>query len=197
MLACKTVNLFYGWEGGNALTSPNLSWNGLEEIFHVDGRIKKKNTTLTFWILERKALAGEFCKNFTDFTKMVNANEWLNKKIPAEQREQVTTVHTPPEGKMSPFSISHYGFGVAGSTEGELDLNDFVNLNVYVSKIKELNMKFCIATALMHAKQFERCKNKLPEVLTIEEIQNILGNTVEINEMEAQLNKLTLENKIL
>ncbi|CAG8771181.1 8352_t:CDS:2, partial [Gigaspora rosea] len=105
MLACKTVNLFYGWEGGNALTSPNLSWNGLEEIFH-----KTTNDLIIF--------------NF--IAKMVNANEWLNKKIPAEQREQVTrkidlslAVHTPPEGKMSPFSISHYGFGVAGSTEGD------------------------------------------------------------------------------
>ncbi|RIB28689.1 hypothetical protein C2G38_2157295 [Gigaspora rosea] len=40
-------------------------------------------------------------------------------------------------------------------------------------------------------KQLERCKNKLSEVLTVEEIRDILGNTVEINEMEAQLNKVT------
>ncbi|CAG8844752.1 43118_t:CDS:1, partial [Gigaspora margarita] len=43
-------------------------------------------------------------------------------------------------------------------------------------------------------KQLERCKNKLSEVLTVEEIRDILGNTVEINEMVAQLNKLTLKN---
>ncbi|CAG8801177.1 34307_t:CDS:1 [Gigaspora margarita] len=42
-------------------------------------------------------------------------------------------------------------------------------------------------------KQIERCKKILSEVLTAEEIQDLLGKTVEINELEAQLNKLTLK----
>ncbi|CAG8493707.1 6253_t:CDS:2, partial [Racocetra fulgida] len=39
-------------------------------------------------------------------------------------------------------------------------------------------------------KQLEKCKKKLTEVLTAEEIQDILGKKVEINELGIQLNKL-------
>ncbi|CAG8735880.1 8406_t:CDS:1 [Gigaspora margarita] len=42
-------------------------------------------------------------------------------------------------------------------------------------------------------KQLERCKIILSEVLTAEEIQDILGKTIEIDELETQLNKLILK----
>ncbi|CAG8800827.1 6774_t:CDS:1, partial [Racocetra fulgida] len=37
-------------------------------------------------------------------------------------------------------------------------------------------------------KQLEKCKKKLSEVLTDEEIQDIFGKKAEINELEIQLN---------
>ncbi|CAG8789802.1 5828_t:CDS:1, partial [Dentiscutata erythropus] len=46
-------------------------------------------------------------------------------------------------------------------------------------------------------KQLERCKKILTEVLSAEEIQDILGKMIEINELETQsnkLNKLTLKD---
>ncbi|CAG8755269.1 12595_t:CDS:1, partial [Dentiscutata erythropus] len=42
-------------------------------------------------------------------------------------------------------------------------------------------------------KQLEKVKNKLSNVLTAEEIQELLGKIVEINELEVQLNNLKIQ----
>ncbi|CAG8715125.1 4449_t:CDS:1 [Dentiscutata erythropus] len=78
---------------------------------------------------------------------MVNANEWLDKKIPADEREKATTLciyhqncsyrssqdkryYTYPtnEEQNNSQSAPHYSFYNV-ILEGKLDLNNFVNLN--------------------------------------------------------------------
>ncbi|CAG8562437.1 23260_t:CDS:1, partial [Gigaspora margarita] len=101
----------------------------------------------------------------------------------------------------------------------DVSIND---LKIEIKKIKEENLKYQLditksnldednqlwLDSLLEAqhevlhgnstyahKQLEKCKNRLSKVLTDEEIQDFLGNTVEINEMETQLNKLTLKKE--
>ncbi|KAF0504374.1 hypothetical protein F8M41_019550 [Gigaspora margarita] len=45
-------------------------------------------------------------------------------------------------------------------------------------------------------KQLEKVKKRLSNVLTVEEIQNLLGKKVEINELEVQLNKLNIKDNL-
>ncbi|RIB06633.1 hypothetical protein C2G38_2115678, partial [Gigaspora rosea] len=44
-------------------------------------------------------------------------------------------------------------------------------------------------------KQLEKVKNRLSNVLTAEEIQELLGKKVEINELEIQLNNLKIQEQ--
>ncbi|KAF0544040.1 hypothetical protein F8M41_003142 [Gigaspora margarita] len=101
----------------------------------------------------------------------------------------------------------------------DVSIND---LKIEIKKIKEENLKYQLDITksnldednqlwldslleaqheVLHSnstyarKQLEKCKKRLSKVLTDEEIQDILGNSVEINEIETQLNKLTLKKE--
>ena len=88
-------NLFYGWEGGNALTSLNLCWNNLgsEEILHVDfsgsqwnnrlGTEGRKNAVLTPLALEIINLDQKEEQHHVDF-----AGSW-NNKLGSERRKAI------------------------------------------------------------------------------------------------------------
>ncbi|RIB06635.1 hypothetical protein C2G38_498696 [Gigaspora rosea] len=243
---------------------------------------------------------------------MVDANKWLDAKIPKHQRTQTTQIiiygqcqnnHTTYRdnciycnylnqyNQSNPPNFTLYG---AFFLEGELDLNDFINLlTLYIynigtgeqklnlkidkcskltnlriekalisnfigedkrkinrltnqvekltsivrdikgfnlrdiklaaKKIEEENLKyqiFDIKSKLSQdcqllleilletqqevlkndsdfaRKQLEKVKKRLSNVLTVDEMQNLLGKKVEINELEVQLNKLKIKDNL-
>ncbi|CAG8816027.1 42946_t:CDS:2 [Gigaspora margarita] len=228
---------------------------------------------------------------------MVNANEWLNEKIPKQQRAQATHLYVYRQcqsGHTTYQNGCHYCNNKKNITnppqyqfystllEGELDLNDFVNLqylNVHgtgpgqdqqqkltnlkidkcnkltslqcnnppiskitvgenkqlitdrqrlksqvekltsvirnikgfnpgdlklmARKIEEENLKHQVSVTkkvlqndnTFARKQLEKIKKRLSTVLTAEEIQELLGKVVEINELEIQLKNLKILKK--
>ncbi|CAG8712105.1 28249_t:CDS:2, partial [Racocetra persica] len=69
-------------------------------------------------------------------------------------------------------------------TKSSLDENDQLWLESLIEAHKEILQN----NSAYACKQLEKCKKKLTEVLTDEEIQYILGKKVEINELETHLN---------
>ncbi|CAG8690812.1 24246_t:CDS:1 [Gigaspora margarita] len=249
---------------------------------------------------------------------MVDANLWLNAKIPKHQRAQITLLHIYRQCQSGHTiyyddcnycnyqnnhqsnqynQYNNYTYYGAFFLEGELDLDDFINLqelriygtgtdqgeqklnlkidkcsklthlminNAPVSnfiigedkrlinrltnqvekltsivrdikgfnirdiklaakKIEEENLKYQISVikskltedcqllleilletqqevlqndSTFARKQLEKVKKRLSNVLTAEEIQNLLGKKVEINELEVQLNKLNIKENL-
>ncbi|CAG8774624.1 8240_t:CDS:1 [Dentiscutata erythropus] len=108
--------------------------------------------------------------------------------------------------------------GLILNTTKNISLND---LRLEIKKIEEENLKCLIDStksnldesnqswldSLLEAQQevlhsnnayarnqLDRCKNMLNKVLTVEDIQDILGKLIEINELETQLNKASLKD---
>ncbi|CAG8469705.1 1825_t:CDS:1 [Racocetra fulgida] len=71
-------------------------------------------------------------------------------------------------------------------TKSSLDENDQLWLESLIEAHKEVLQN----NSAYARKQLEKCKKKLAEVLTDEEIQYILGKEVEINELGTQLNNI-------
>ncbi|CAG8770535.1 12836_t:CDS:2 [Cetraspora pellucida] len=66
---------------------------------------------------------------------------------------------------------------------------------VWLENLVEAHQEVLLINSSYARKQLEKCKKKLADVLTEEEIQDIMGKKVEINELETQLNKLSLNNE--
>ncbi|CAG8770541.1 12837_t:CDS:1 [Cetraspora pellucida] len=64
------------------------------------------------------------------------------------------------------------------------------NNQMWLESLVEAQQEVLQTNSAYARKQLEKCKKKLTEVLTDEEIQDILGKKVEINELETQLNNI-------
>ncbi|CAG8774173.1 21902_t:CDS:2, partial [Racocetra persica] len=64
------------------------------------------------------------------------------------------------------------------------------NYQLWLENLVEAHQEVLQNNSTYARKQLEKCKKKLAEVLTDEEIQDILGKRAEINELETQLNNI-------
>ncbi|CAG8515133.1 12821_t:CDS:1 [Cetraspora pellucida] len=71
-------------------------------------------------------------------------------------------------------------------TKNSFDLDN----QLWLESLVEAQQEVLYNNNTFARKQLERCKNKLSEVLTDEEMKEILEKKIEINELESQLNKL-------